>query len=86
MNQDITQLLGKFMFLSLEDCITKFINLLQSLRTELLVGLLPIPRALFPKFVKNIKYPSERLHFFFSCMHHMVWFSKSCKVSDLYKN
>ena len=72
MEKYITQLLGQFIFLALKDRITLFIHLFQSLRTQRLIGLFPVPRALLSQFIQHIQYPSECLKFFLSCMHNSI--------------
>ena len=72
MEQDITQFLGQFMFISIENGSVEFLYFLYGLRTKRLVGLLAVPWAFLSKFIKDIQDASECLKFLFSCMHFRI--------------
>ena len=65
----VAEFLRKFMLIACQDGSVELVHFFNSLRTERLIGLLPVPWAFLPKFVQHIQNPSECLHFFFSSMH-----------------
>ena len=81
MQKHISELLRKLTLLSLEDRVAEFIDLFNSLRTQRLVCLLPVPWTFLSQFIKHIQNPSERFQLFFSCMHNLYCFS--CKDPSL---
>ena len=64
MKENIAKFLGKLAFLTLKDCITKFIYFLQRLRTERFIRLLPVPRTFLSKFIEYFYNSGESLLFF----------------------
>ena len=73
MEKHVAELLGQFVFVACQDGSVELIYLFYRLRTKRLIGLLAVPRAFFPKFVKDVQNSSECLQFFFSCMHVCVF-------------
>lgn len=80
MQEHITKLLGKFMFLPFENGVAQFVYLFESLWTERFVCLFPVPWTFLPQLIQNIQYPAECLKFFFACMH-LDFDFYTCKIT-----
>jgi len=69
MQQEVSQLFLDVLIIFPHQGFAQFIRLLDGIRPQAFVRLLPVPRTFHSQFVKHVQQTAERLHLFFSCMH-----------------